>query len=722
MDADAAPGFGDAAILDQTYRQNTAIAPLTLPEASGGNGELTYTLTPTPPAGLTFDAATRTLSGTPGAAVAATTHTYAATDTDGDEATLTFTVTVDADTAPDFGGSTITDLSLTRGEAMAPLTLPVAVGGEGVLTYALSPALPSGLSFDAATRILSGTPTQPVGARNYEYTATDEDLSEPDVASLTFTIEVVSSPKDGQVLSDALAAQGRALLAGATSVIGERFRTPPPAASPGRDGGHAKPTEQAMNFVADWLTSGAGGVSADTDMVGPASVRRGPLPTPRMGAAFDGPSALGRVPAHRRTAVNRKLGRDMEQLIQGRSFALALPVSGELESDGGIPRWTLWGAADVQRFDATSGPAGFNGGISSLYLGADTRFGGGDWLAGAALSRSAGDSDYSMNGHTGKFDTELTALHPYIRGETGSGMELWAMGGIGSGEVEDRSDVLGAGAERADLDMTMAAVGVRQPLAQRGALEFSLVGAAGFVSLSTDGGDGLRLVDGLDTSVTQARFALEMSLPSESLAPYARIGARADGGDGVTGTGLEVLGGLRYSGARVDFETQGRWLAAYSEEDYEEYGGMARVTFKAHEDGSGLRLTLAPSWGRAAGDAMFGSGDGLLGGPGMDSMRPTGGAAMPPGSYEVPMALEGGIGYGFAFERGLLTFNATHNRDAWTVRETFGLSWESAGADAMRLESAPQVGGKLKLLLGYERSYTMPQGAPRFELIYIARF
>ena len=73
-----------------------AIDPITLPEAMGGSGEFTYSLTPEVP-GLTFDPATRIWSGTPaGARTTARTHdvTYTATDADGDSVSVAFTVTV----------------------------------------------------------------------------------------------------------------------------------------------------------------------------------------------------------------------------------------------------------------------------------------------------------------------------------------------------------------------------------------------------------------------------------------------------------------------------------------------------------------------------------------------------------------------------------------------------------------------------------------------------
>ena len=52
---------------DQMYTAGSAITPLVLPAASGGTGALTYSLLGLP-AGLVFDGATRTISGTPSAA------------------------------------------------------------------------------------------------------------------------------------------------------------------------------------------------------------------------------------------------------------------------------------------------------------------------------------------------------------------------------------------------------------------------------------------------------------------------------------------------------------------------------------------------------------------------------------------------------------------------------------------------------------------------------
>ena len=77
-----APTFGGATVANQSYVVGTAITTLTLPAASSGNGDLAYMLSPDPPAGLTFDAAQRTLQGTPTALQDATTYTYTVTDSD----------------------------------------------------------------------------------------------------------------------------------------------------------------------------------------------------------------------------------------------------------------------------------------------------------------------------------------------------------------------------------------------------------------------------------------------------------------------------------------------------------------------------------------------------------------------------------------------------------------------------------------------------------------
>ena len=100
--SDLAPSLRNAEVESQFYVRDAVIADLELPEAASGDGLRTYSLTPEPPAGLSFNSTTRVLSGTPTEMFDETTFTYTVSDTDGDTDSLTFaigvgSITVEAD-------------------------------------------------------------------------------------------------------------------------------------------------------------------------------------------------------------------------------------------------------------------------------------------------------------------------------------------------------------------------------------------------------------------------------------------------------------------------------------------------------------------------------------------------------------------------------------------------------------------------------------------------
>ncbi len=175
---------------DPSYQAGTAIEALALPEATGGTGDIGHALQPASWNGLSFDAASRTLSGTPTAA-GQQTYTYTATDAAGTSAELEFTATVAADAVPTYEGIDSPALEFTEGEAIDPVTLPAATGGDGALTYTVSPTLADGLAFDAASRTLSGTPETEADSATWTLAATDAGN---DTAELTFTIAVAPPP------------------------------------------------------------------------------------------------------------------------------------------------------------------------------------------------------------------------------------------------------------------------------------------------------------------------------------------------------------------------------------------------------------------------------------------------------------------------------------------------------------------------------------------------
>ncbi len=99
------------------------------------------------------------------------------------------------DSAPDFGDASVADQGWLTGTALS-LELPEATGGDGALSYSLTPALPAGLTFDATARAISGTPTAVATEAAYTYTVTDSDSNtmSADADTLTFAIIVESAP------------------------------------------------------------------------------------------------------------------------------------------------------------------------------------------------------------------------------------------------------------------------------------------------------------------------------------------------------------------------------------------------------------------------------------------------------------------------------------------------------------------------------------------------
>ena len=130
---DSQPSFGSATASDQSYQAGTAISPLTLPAATGGDGTLTYSLAPSVP-GLSFNPATRQLTGTPTTA-GTYNMTYTVRDADGDTSTLTFTVAITQMTTVDLVVASVTasDDTLEFGQSF-DLRATVRNAGTGAST------------------------------------------------------------------------------------------------------------------------------------------------------------------------------------------------------------------------------------------------------------------------------------------------------------------------------------------------------------------------------------------------------------------------------------------------------------------------------------------------------------------------------------------------------------------------------------------------------------
>jgi uncharacterized protein YhjY with autotransporter beta-barrel domain len=167
----------------------TAFTPVT---ASGGTGTLSYALSGgTLPTGLNFSTTTGQITGTPSVLLATTTFTVTVTDQTTPTAqtsSKTFSLTVNA---PLTTTQAVPSTSLTVGSLATPFTPVTAVGGTGILSYALSGGtLPTGLNFSTTTGQISGTPSTALATTTFTVTVTDQTTPTAQTSSKTFSLTV----------------------------------------------------------------------------------------------------------------------------------------------------------------------------------------------------------------------------------------------------------------------------------------------------------------------------------------------------------------------------------------------------------------------------------------------------------------------------------------------------------------------------------------------------
>lgn len=388
------------------------------------------------------------------------------------------------------------------------------------------------------------------------------------------------------ILTDALAAQGRALLASTSGAIGERFR--------------AERSGRGTGLIAD-VANTLRGLDTLDDTALPsrprtsASLAQGCDRSSSYGAGSDCANGPWTGTGH---FLAPDPGRPTATLPWGRGFTLPL---GDTDASA-RHRWTMWGAQDMHSFNGKSAHGGFDGDLRSLYLGVDGHLSA-DWLAGAAVSRSRGEAVYDFTAREtsgeGALHTELTSVYPYIRRNGSNGWSMWGIGGVGAGEASVHRGPTGA-TESSGLWMGLAAGGVQRELTTLEFMDVSLIADAGYVRLQT-GGEST-VLGGLSASVGRLRVGIEgehtLHLGAlHALSPYWQLNARYDSGDGHTGGGLELAGGVRFATPRIEVQVQGRWLAVNSDAPYEEFGASASLQFRPRSDGMGFTASLQQNWG-----------------------------------------------------------------------------------------------------------------------------
>ncbi|MCM0059334.1 MAG: gliding motility-associated C-terminal domain-containing protein [Algoriphagus sp.] len=157
----------------------TAIAPT----ISSGTIS-SFAISPSLPAGLTFNLSTGSITGTPTATSSATTYTVTGTTASGCTSTATFSLGVFNAVAPSALSYSPATQTVRQGSTIEVMT-PTISGGAP--TYTISPALPAGLSINATTGIISGTLTAAqTGSVTYTVTATNTGGSTTATVTLVF--------------------------------------------------------------------------------------------------------------------------------------------------------------------------------------------------------------------------------------------------------------------------------------------------------------------------------------------------------------------------------------------------------------------------------------------------------------------------------------------------------------------------------------------------------
>ena len=394
------------------------------------------------------------------------------------------------------------------------------------------------------------------------------------------------------VMTDALAALGRGYLSSVRQTVGRRLET----------GGEAR---ARLQVAGQQLTPGAfdgqgvGSLAQSQSwLVRASAVQQRSSTTDLAGTSAD--------PFLQHSHVTGGFGSlvgGWDQTLQGTDVLLAFGDSGQtaVGAPGGERRWTVWGQGDLQTFRGRSDAiGGYEGDLRTGYVGIDAQVSR-QWLLGVALSRSGGAGMWQAGSSTGQLTTTLTTVHPYLRWGNGD-TTVFAVGGVGRGTATNRRTLTGRqGASPLNLDLGLVEARRRLATLSSG-LQIGLRGEASWARLATGPGD--ETVDNLGAEVRRLRGGIELTRQMAgpagwTVTPFGAVSARRDGGGGQTGTGLEVAGGLRLRGGRVQVEAQGRRLILHSATGYTEQGVSVAASVGAGPYQEGLTLSVQPTWGIA---------------------------------------------------------------------------------------------------------------------------
>ena len=276
------------------------------------------------------------------------------------------------------------------------------------------------------------------------------------------------------------------------------------------------------------------------------------------------------------------------------------PVVVERKGDIGF-----WGKADYNNLSVSGDELfAWDGKMASGYMGVD-RWVNEKVLTGLSVSLTKGDFDYTdaTPGEEGRGDyyVKMLSVSPYVSWFLSNDVYLWSALAYGRGEI-DIDDEEAQSVASSDLSYKSVAAGGSGRLFDVGDTTFSLKSEAFKVWMDVEGDD--YLIDELSIGVHQLRLSMEGSYEYRFASgtwfnPLVEVALRHDGGDGETGTGVELGGGFLYENPNMGLSVsgRGRWLAAHSSQELSQWGVGGAVIFDTGADKQGALFSVSPEWG-----------------------------------------------------------------------------------------------------------------------------
>ncbi len=548
---DTQPVFSDQ-VEDKVFVMGTPIESFALPVASGGNGQLTYEISPQLQNGLRFGVDSTDISGTPTAESPTSTYSWTVTDVDGDTATLTFSITVNP-AQPRVIGS-IANVQLIVGGSAQTVDASSAVEGR-VDSWRVEVS-----NTDVANVSSSAPGVLTLSPRiEGETTVTVHASNVTGSVALEVSVTVETARIENDQIDKALSLKAGAILSSAMSVFKHRAHSHEVA----NDTGAESTLQYARKMELDeshWSEP------RDPNLMNYGNLSLGQRST------INTPASVGFM-------------NDFVPLNFAHTTA----------------RWSMWGAVDFQNFSNGASENELDGTLSSLYFGTDLAVSD-KVAAGIAYARHVGSSAYEFSSGDAsgdaEIDTTLNAFYPYLQAGDGNRFSMFLVGGIGYGDSQIYRDHAFGSDQDSDTDLTLFAGGFDYVIMRRSNLDFAIVGDAGAATLTTQADSGVLSNRQSSSSKSTIGGSVSFNPQIEGGSMVTSVDIRlANGADGEeSGSGFELGANLNYFGERIDFMLDGRTTSRSADADIQRSSISARLRYRAKTDGTGLTFALRPKW------------------------------------------------------------------------------------------------------------------------------